>query len=428
MSEAIPPELIGHRQLFDQLRSEFPQFDADILAIFLEDAEFDYNRALELIRDEETMYAEFSTLEPEDKLLPFLTQSFPTAPQEEILFWVDACAGDLDQIRANLTSSGYIESSPELDVLIREFPDADVATLRECLNAAGGDVETALEWLTATSDPSQQSNRRPRKKRHQEVIEAFPSLPMGSEPKQKKQKKKKGCGLALLQGPQRDPVEELVALGCDRGRAIEALECCNGDLDRAANFIFMQECDIEASAPASESPVDILQSVFATTPREEIEETLEFVDGDIERAGAILEQRLSECPRLEDTVLAVRPDFSVDQARQVLRDAKGDIRRATAIAQWKPVPKVPRKVAAKKKLTVDLHGYRASEAYGLVSKALREVRADGSVAQISFITGKGLHSKSGIPVLRPLVLRLCRDMGFKAYVGANRGVVICDCQ
>ena len=426
MSRAIPPELIKRPQLLDRLRSEFPQFDPEILAIFLEDADFDYDTALGLIRDEETMYSEFSTLEPEDKLLPLLTQSFPTAPQEEILFWVDACAGDLDQIRANLISNGYVESSPELDALIREFPDADVATLRECLNAAGGSVETALEWLIDASDPAQQSNRRPRKKRHQEVIGAFPSIPMSGEPKQKKQKKKKGCGLALLQPPQKDPVEELVALGCDRERAIEALECVGGDLERAANFIFMQECDIEASAPAPESPVDILQSIFATTPREEIEETLELVNGDIERAGAILEQRLSESPRLEDTVLAVRPDFSVDQARQVLKDTKGDVRRATAIAQWKPVPKVPRKVVAKRKLTVDLHGFRADEAYRFVSKALENARRDGNVAQISFITGKGLHSRSGSPVLRPLVLRLCRDKGFNAYVGANRGVVICD--
>ena len=76
--------------------------------------------------------------------------------------------------------------------------------------------------------------------------------------------------------------------------------------------------------------------------------------------------------------------------------------------------------------SVDLHGYFSAEASEIVKNYLRRAKREGNVAQIEFITGRGLHSKDGVPVLRPMVLQLCQDMGFNAYVGNNKGVVICD--
>jgi hypothetical protein len=52
--------------------------------------------------------------------------------------------------------------------------------------------------------------------------------------------------------------------------------------------------------------------------------------------------------------------------------------------------------------------------------------AAGDIGEIQFCTGRGAHSPGHLPVLRPLVVKRCRDFGHPAKVDpTNPGVVIC---
>ncbi len=60
--------------------------------------------------------------------------------------------------------------------------------------------------------------------------------------------------------------------------------------------------------------------------------------------------------------------------------------------------------------TLDLHGYTVSEAESRISSFLAEC-VDNGLRKISIITGKGLHSESGIGVLRDAVIRILDGSG-----------------
>lgn len=92
-----------------------------------------------------------------------------------------------------------------------------------------------------------------------------------------------------------------------------------------------------------------------------------------------------------------------------------------------PVPKPDSQSRHGNVWRLDLHGKGKSEAVRQVVDKLKMAQQDGNVSRIEFITGKGLHSKDGIPVLRPVVLRVCRFLGHKVEVNeTNEGVVVCD--
>jgi DNA-nicking Smr family endonuclease len=175
------------------------------------------------------------------------------------------------------------------------------------------------------------------------------------------------------------------------------------------------------------SPRELLQSIFESTRIEEIDASLEHTDGDIDRASAILADRLSLAPPPEDSILAIRPDMSIAEARALLRKAHGNLGRARELARTAKVTGRRRRKKSEplRSLWVDLHGYSARDAGDLVREATANAQKAGDVGEISFCTGKGLHSKGGIPVLRPLVLKLCRDLGFAAALAQNTGVVTC---
>lgn len=72
---------------------------------------------------------------------------------------------------------------------------------------------------------------------------------------------------------------------------------------------------------------------------------------------------------------------------------------------------------------VDLHGLSKGDATVIVERVLADPPA---LPFVEFITGRGLHSKSGVSVLRPHVLKLCRKKGFRAWVDPmNEGMVLC---
>jgi hypothetical protein len=73
---------------------------------------------------------------------------------------------------------------------------------------------------------------------------------------------------------------------------------------------------------------------------------------------------------------------------------------------------------------IDLHGKTARETIETVNLILNDL---GNCSfEIGFITGKGLHSKNGLSVLRPLVFGACQLRGFKTFLHpSNEGIVIC---
>ena len=78
----------------------------------------------------------------------------------------------------------------------------------------------------------------------------------------------------------------------------------------------------------------------------------------------------------------------------------------------------------RKQFSINLHGHTKETALPLITRILNAASSLGA-ATVTFITGRGSHSANGVPVLRPLVLDLCRRRGVPARVGRNEGRVIC---
>ena len=449
--QRIPPEALAAPYI-RKLAEQFPDIDEDILTMFLEEVNYNCDEAAALIREEAARYAQFAE-DPEGFNVPTetLQAEFPSASPDQIEFLLEAYPDDIEQVRQSLSEIAPAHNDPEfndeiqelpryqndpefndevqelqynpgLEALADEFPNIERVMLNECLQAAGSLI-LARQWILEQFPEARNQSRR-KQKQEKQVIQVFHEVPKGP-PRGKKEKRKKNKHRSPFAEPKRDPVEELVAFGFNRERAIEALQLTGGDVERAANMM-LEDTMIEASEPAPQTPAELLHSWFVSTPLEEIEEVLEQVQGDVEHAASILGQRLSENPPLEDSVLALVPEVTVEEARDSLKRTRGDVRKAAALAFRYRRPAPPKRPAPKKKiLTVDLHGYTSREAYSFVSRAVRRARESGDVRQINFITGRGLHSKNG-PVLRPLVCQLCRKLGTNAFIGPNPGVVVCN--
>lgn len=76
--------------------------------------------------------------------------------------------------------------------------------------------------------------------------------------------------------------------------------------------------------------------------------------------------------------------------------------------------------------TIDLHGMLKQEARFLVESSLTHAKKKG-IGVFRFNTGKGNHSVNNIPVLRPLVLEICKKFNMYAYIPErNEGYVVCN--
>lgn len=70
--------------------------------------------------------------------------------------------------------------------------------------------------------------------------------------------------------------------------------------------------------------------------------------------------------------------------------------------------------------TIDLHRKKVSEARYLTDKFLHH-QENNSLPAIQIITGRGLHSPDGIPVLKPVVRSMIRERGLRYEEIANGG-------
>ena len=73
--------------------------------------------------------------------------------------------------------------------------------------------------------------------------------------------------------------------------------------------------------------------------------------------------------------------------------------------------------------TLDLHGLREREAIIAVNSFIEDVTAEGIHRSVEIITGVGSHSRNGIPVLLPAVIKLCEQKKW-VYTASDYGVRI----
>ena len=75
---------------------------------------------------------------------------------------------------------------------------------------------------------------------------------------------------------------------------------------------------------------------------------------------------------------------------------------------------------------IDLHGYNQKEAREIVENVIKKAKKK-KIGVFHFITGQGNHSIDGTPVLRPLVLEICKKYNVHAYISSKiQGVVVCN--
>jgi hypothetical protein len=411
-----PPESDALSSMVAELQGQF-DLDADVCQVLLED--FCYDLAAALHGCKEILAAE-STPPPELTAFERLCDEFPTMDAGQVNFYLEASGGDLVLGRSLCAAHDPV---PDTDALSRLHPELPPLALAFWLDAAAGDVELADRLLTPPRSrldrdfPRLSPTAAP-------PAAAFPrchDAARGCTKKKKKKKKYRGPNLALestrrAPAVHLSPIDELTELGAPKAKAAELLALCGGDIERAANMFLAEQDSLE-------SP---LGDVFQTLPRAEIDGVLTQCDGDIERAAAILSDRLTYNPPAEDAIIAIRPDLTTEQARTVLRRAHGDVNRARRIARVAPPLQRRGPTGPLRTLFIDLHRTRAVEALALTREALRNGTAAGDIGEIRFCTGRGAHSPGHSPVLRPLVLKTCRDLGYPARVNpTNCGVVIC---
>ena len=73
---------------------------------------------------------------------------------------------------------------------------------------------------------------------------------------------------------------------------------------------------------------------------------------------------------------------------------------------------------------IELHGKNLVDAKEAVIRALDSAQQN-KIKKIFFITGRGNHSKGNVPVLRPMVLKVCKERGFNPTLSQNKGTIIC---
>jgi DNA-nicking Smr family endonuclease len=355
------------------MRREFPNLDSEICQLILEDHNYDLSASLSGCRQLEAIELDFQEGPTPLEILQF---EFPSIEKDQLLFYLEASGGDIDLARELFGRNSAAPPRPPAPVQVQ--------------GQKGG------------------------KGRKKEVLAVFPEVP-SSEIKRTKGKVKQSKQSTLPIDPN---MMGLMELGFSLERCQEALERVGGDPERAANLLL-------TDVPLT--PAQLLQSVFESTAEEDIDEVLAEAENDFERACVLLSERLAAAPPPEDSILAICPNMSITQARALLKQANGDLAHARAMARRLTIGRRPpqRRTAAVRSLWVDLHGESCQTAAQIVRETTRNAKQAGDVAEISFCTGKGLHSKGGVPVLRPLVLKLCRTLGFQACVSGNNAVVTC---
>lgn len=402
------------------MQKEIPNIDDEICLALLEDFDYNLKDALQGARDMENIYNTFqqsgsNTFSSSDYVEE---EEFIEPPTEQQ------------------------EVPPSVAQLREFFPDIDVNKIIETLESVNNNVEVAAELLMnqdqdfiqiQTNIPPHRQGRK--RKKNKEVLTTYSGLPMKQQ-RQKRQKKPK------FDNKKHQLPQELVRIlnrSYNREKSIEelrevfpnipvniiedVLNTVNDDMERASNILTDY---VPPDVPTVNPDVITIHEIFPTASIEQINEVYEKSGHCIERATDILALQQSENPPPIDVIIALYPDLSDRAAEYILNSSNGDVFSAARYCD--SIPRRPPQRVAKKRvrvITVDLHNYTYEQAQQLVSACLSRA-PHSDIKNINFITGKGIHSKNG-PVIRPLVMKMCKEFKIPAKVNPNNtGVVVVD--
>ncbi|OHT14130.1 hypothetical protein TRFO_03164 [Tritrichomonas foetus] len=344
------------------------------------------------------------------------------------------------------------ENEEKLQKLKNYYPNVNDETLRNCLEAAGGDFQSAVGFVESTFPRDSQISHKKAKPTKTVISESGPTSFIRQTKKEPKKKKKAIPSIKESQSTKTSAVSSippeyqvnqtmkmennvnlLMSMfenAFSKEEIEEVLNLTENDIDRSANMLAekLATHNLNTHDEQIDPHIKELTEIFPLASFSEIELALNDANKDIETASLLLMNRFSENPMPEDTLLAQRPDLSVQEAKEVLQKTNGNLGEASKIfwhIQKKPIQRNSSSMTRKLTRTVDLHGLRLAEAQDVVSRSLRSAK-DSNTGRICFITGHGAHSKNHIPVLKPLVFRMCKDFGYKPIQSRNRGIIVCN--
>ena len=335
----------------------------------------------------------------------------------------------MGEVSPNLSiqkSSKYPPNIEELVLTLQSICEGfERDVLLSTLEKFNYNIERCVNYLFDQQSPKKQikQQKQPEKpqklsKRQKKMHERFEKLPekyrIYDETEEEKREKK----IKYLQEMFPNAEPSYIATILDQSR---------GDLSGAVSTLSKAEYLPEREDHLH--PFDMLRNVFPSARDYEIDAALEKANGNPDLAGQYILTQTFDKPPPEDAILAIRPDISAAHARKILQRANGDIKKAieecSKIGPLRVSIKQQEKpVDPYKSLTIDLHNYRADDAADFVTRVIRNAR--GSFGVLYFITGKGHNSKDHIPILRPLVMKICRKAGANTkLLPTNSGIVEC---
>ncbi|KAH0788824.1 CUE domain containing protein [Histomonas meleagridis] len=438
-----------------EIQKQFPDMSDELCYIYLEDFKFNVKETIQGIQAAKLMlnhYEELETIKQENepstkKQIEILKESFPNLSEDVLNNALEAAGNsveeaikfldemDLYETQSQESDSNQSQPKNSVAILKEAFPKIEEDVLRNALEAAGNSLEVAIQILSEMNPTIKQNRNQNRKRRKQKTLNSFPQLPLpqkssktAAQPPRNSKVKEIPNDLKPLVNPtllRESNVKQLKDIFPNYSNDVleESLDMAKGDVEQAINII-VQRNPTKLSV-TTDPIVSQLQEIFPAMPTNIIRDALK--GNDFDTAAEILLQHSFEQPPLEDEIFSIRPDLTITQAKEAISRANGNVDIARKLVTEAPRSKIVRRPHGPKRIiTIDLHGYTIMKAHQKFNQTIENAIISGNVAQVNFITGKGIHSAGGMPVLRPYILDLCRMKGLKAFVSqGNTGVVVC---
>lgn len=415
LSNSIP--LDDQNEMIIDIQKDFPDFDDEICLVFLEDSKFNLEEAKKEAYATRQLFRHQEAVSKREEAFMKLKKNNPNLSDTFVLNALEAADGDYSTASA----------------LIRESIEPDKKSKKKQILFENGPVSHI-----ATS-------KKP-KKFKKKTIPSIKSTEKRSlyEFSQINEKMRYEAQITQLMDTFGKSSKDLTHDDYE-----EALKLTNGDIDRAASILSEKLKCIElnrevsnadnGSNPNSNSTHSVkmreLIEMFPFASTSDLEDLLYNSYGNIQIVSELMLNRMSDNPRPEEELLEEllkeipheeNPDADDDD--QVVRYYRKKPSSSASVIHVNKTNKMPDRPSMHGKtesITIDLHGMRVAEAQETVIRTLRNVQ-NSNTGIIYFITGRGQHSKGNVPVLRPLVMKMCKERGYRPAVSQNRGTVICN--
>ncbi|KAK8870816.1 hypothetical protein M9Y10_008713 [Tritrichomonas musculus] len=410
-------------QMILEIQNEYPDFDEEDCLIFLEDSDYDIEKAKKEAFAIIQLYLQYersnneasgvvyfdnvnrSSMNPTPdkkakKKKQIITDNLPmsytqaTKKAKKIKKkTIPSIKSTENQSKSNQQSQkddGFMNPSEEMFELLKKFPYASQTDLCEVLLLSQNDTEIASKLM---------DNR------------------MSKNPQ-----------------PEDDLLEQLEA---NKKRF-------SSDDENDSEGTQNNDNDDENELNSSEVMFELLKK-FPYASQTDLREVLSLSQNDTEIASKLMENRMSKKPQPEGELLSALLRKEEEQGKEhrarktkkelkeeddeddnFYRDMNKRSSKKTSFGM-KRTNRMPQRHSKSENLEIreiDLHGENAVNVHEKVYRALEDAER-GGIREIHFITGRGRHSQGNIPILRPLVYSLCKKRGYKPLLSRDKGCVIC---